>query len=101
MPKDDSVVEHLNSFNTIVNHLVSVGIKCDDEICSLVMFSSLPNSWEHKRAAIPNSIRNAKLQFINVRNTILTEEVHRKDFGEASTLNSTLNIEKRRSSERS
>ena len=39
-----SVVEHLNSFNTVVNQLVSVGIKFDDEICTLILLASLPNS---------------------------------------------------------
>ena len=47
------------------------------------------------RAAITNSIGNAKLQFIDVRNTILAEEVRRKDFGEASTSNLALNVDNR------
>ena len=41
---ESSVVEHLNSFNTFVNQLVSVGIKFDDEICTLILLASLPNS---------------------------------------------------------
>ena len=53
------------------------------------------------RTTITNSIRNAKLQFIDARNTILAEEVRRKDFGEASTSNSALNVDNRgRSSKR-
>ena len=67
----------------------------------LILLASLPNSWEPIRAAITNLIGNAQLQF-DVRNTILAEDVHRKDSSEASTSNSTLNIENRgRSSERS
>ena len=38
------VVEHLNSFNTVVNQLVSVGIKFDDEICALILLASLPTN---------------------------------------------------------
>ena len=64
MPKGGSVVEHLNSFDTVVNQLVSIGIKFDDEICALILLASLPNSWEPMRAVITNSIGNAKLQFI-------------------------------------
>ena len=53
------------------------------------------------RVAITNSIGNAKLKFIDVRNAILAEEVRRKDSGEASASNLTLNVDnKRRSSER-
>ena len=93
------VVEHLNSFNTIVNQLVSVGIKFDNEICD--QLALLSNSWEPMRAAITNSIGNATLKFIDVMNAILVEEVRRKDSREALTSNSALNIDgSGRSSER-
>ena len=55
------VVEHINSFNTIVNQLVSVGIKFDDEIYVLILLSALPNSWEPMRTTITNSIGNSTL----------------------------------------
>ena len=89
------VVEYLNSFNTIVNQLVSVGIKFDDKICALILLASLPNSWEPMKAAIINSIGNAILKFIDVRNAILVKKVWRKDFGEASTSNLVLNVDGR------
>ena len=50
---------------------------------------------EEYGAAITNSIRNATLKFIDVRNAILAEEVQRKDSGEASTSNSALNVDNR------
>ena len=87
------MVEHLNSFNTVVNQLVSVGIKFNDEICALILLASLPNNWEPMRATITNSIENAKLKFIDIRNAILEEEVRRKDYGEASTSNLVLNVD--------
>ena len=89
------VVEHLNNFNTVINQLVSVDIKFDDEICALILLASLPNSWEPMRAAVTNSIGNAKLKFIDIRDTILAKEIHRKDSGEASTSSSALNVENR------
>ena len=94
MPKGGSVVEHLNSFNTVVNKLVSVGIKFEDEICALILLALLPNSWEPMRATITNSIVNDKLQFI-FKNAILVEEVCRKDSSEASTSNLALNVDNR------
>ena len=93
MPKGGSVVKRLNSFNTVVNQLVSMGIKFDDEICALILLVSLPNIWEPTRVAITNSIGNAKLQFIDITNTILVEKVYRKDSNVASTLNSVLNVD--------
>ena len=75
MPESGLVVEHLNSFNTIVNQLALVGIKFDDEICALILLASLPSSWEPIRASIANSIGNATLKFIGVMNAILVEEV--------------------------
>ena len=95
MSESGPVVEHLNSFNTVVNQLVSVGIKFDDEIYALILLASLPNSWETLRAAITNSIGNGTLKFIDVRNAILAEEVQRKDFGKASLSNSALNVDGR------
>ena len=44
MSENGPVGEHLNNFNTVVNQLVSVGIKFDDEICALILLASLPNS---------------------------------------------------------
>ena len=53
------------------------------------------------RAAITNSIENATLKFIDVRNAILAKEVQRKDFGETASSNLALNIDGRtRSSDR-
>ena len=37
MAKGGSVVEHLNKFNTIVNQLVPMEIKFDDEVCALIL----------------------------------------------------------------
>ena len=93
MSESGHVVEHLNSFNTVVNQLVSVGIKFDDEICALILLASLPNSWEPMRAAITNSIGNATLKFIDVRNVILVEELRRKDSGKASSSNLAMNVD--------
>ena len=72
-----------------------MGIKFDDEICALILLVSLLNSWEPMRVVIVNSIRNATLKFIDVRNAILAEEVRRKDSGEASSSNSALNVDER------
>ena len=44
MVKNASVAQHLNKFNTITNQLLSVEIDFDDEIRTLIVLASLPNS---------------------------------------------------------
>jgi hypothetical protein len=44
MRDGDSVVEHLNAFNTMVSQLVSVEIKISDEDKCISLLCSLPNS---------------------------------------------------------
>ena len=44
MPEGSLMVEHLNSYNTVVNQLVSVGIKFEDESCALILLASRPNN---------------------------------------------------------
>ena len=66
MFESGSVVEHLNSFNTVVNQLVSVGIRFDDKIYALILLASLLNSWKPMRTVITNSIGNTKLKFVTL-----------------------------------
>lgn len=49
-------VNHFNKLNTIINHLVLVDIKFNDEICAQILLALLSNSWEHIRALVGNSI---------------------------------------------
>ena len=44
MAENASVAQHLNEFNTITNQLSSVEINFDDEIRTLIVLASLPNS---------------------------------------------------------
>lgn len=89
-----SVTTHLNEFNTIVNQLLSVNIDFGDEVRALILLASLPNSWEPMRAAVSNSVGSAELQFTDVRDRILAEEVRKIDAGETSK-DSALNVENR------
>jgi hypothetical protein len=44
MAEGASVAQHLNEFNIITNQLSSVEIDFDDEILTLIVLASLPNS---------------------------------------------------------
>lgn len=95
MSNDTSVAQHLNDYNTITNQLSSVEIEFDDEIRALILLASLPNDWEAMRMAVSNSAGKSKLNYDDIRDLILAEEVRRRDSGEISGLSSALNIESR------
>ena len=101
MAEGASVAQHLNEFNTITNQLSSIEIDFDDKIRALIVLASLPNSWEAVRMAVSNSTGKSKLSNEDVRDLVLSDEVHRKDSGETSSSGAALNLEARgRSQER-
>ncbi|KAG2715942.1 hypothetical protein I3760_03G102900 [Carya illinoinensis] len=95
MAEGTLVIQHLNEFNTIINQLASVGIEFDDEVRALIALAQLPKSWEAMRTAVSNSYGKTKMKYQDIRDHILSEEVRRRDTGEASTSSSTLNLETR------
>ena len=69
----------MNEFNTITNQLSTVEIEFDDEVHALIFLASLPNSWEAMRMAMSNSAGKSKLKYDDIRDLILSEEVHKRD----------------------
>ena len=90
-----SVAQHLNEFNTIINQLLSVEIDFDDKIRAMIVLAYLPNNWEAMRMAVSNSTRKEKLEYNDIRDLILAEEIRRRDVRETSGSGSTLNLETR------
>ncbi|KAE8715229.1 hypothetical protein F3Y22_tig00110186pilonHSYRG00194 [Hibiscus syriacus] len=100
MAEGASVAQHLNELNTIATQLSSVEIEFDDEVRALILLSSLPDSWNATVTAVSSSSGNNKLKFDDVRDLVLSEEIRRRESGEAST-SSALHTESRgRTSER-
>ena len=93
MAEGASVVDHINEFNVITTQLSSIEIDFDDEIKALIPLSSLPESWGATVTAMSSSFGSSKLKLNEIRDLILSEDVHRKESGEASC--SVLNIEGR------
>ena len=60
------VARHLNEFNTISNQLSTVGIEFDDQVCALILWASLPNSWEAMRMAVSNFVGKSKLKYVDI-----------------------------------
>ncbi|KAL5823751.1 hypothetical protein ACOSQ4_021651 [Xanthoceras sorbifolium] len=101
MAEGASVAQHLNEQNTITTQLSSVEIEFDEEVRALILLSSLPDSWNATVTAVSSSSGNNKLKFDDVRDLVLSEEIRRRESGEASS-SSALQTESRgRTSERS
>ncbi|KAE8698301.1 hypothetical protein F3Y22_tig00110599pilonHSYRG00009 [Hibiscus syriacus] len=100
MTEGASMTQHLNELNTITTQLSSVEIEFDDEVRALILLSSLPDSWNATVTVVSSSSGNSKLKFDDVRDLVLSEEIRRRESGEAST-SSALHTESRgRTSER-
>jgi hypothetical protein len=83
MRDGDSVAEHLNAFNTVVNQLVSIEIKISNEDKCISLLCSLPNSWNNLVVAI--SSNTISLKFDEVVSSLLSEEMREKNMGVQST----------------
>jgi hypothetical protein len=92
MSEGGSVADHLNEFNTVTNQLSSVKVDFDDEVRALLILCSLPKSWNILVMAVSNSVSSSNtLKFDDVVGVILSEEMRRKNTGEAS--GNVLNME--------
>jgi ribosomal protein L19E len=57
----------------------------------LIVLASLPNSWE----AVSSSAGKSKLKYEDIRDLIVSEKMHIRDFSEASCSSAALNLETR------
>eukprot|EP00253_Pinus_taeda_P028861 PITA_28861 len=77
MKYGDSVIEHLNTFNTVISHLSSVDIKISYEHKCIILLCSLPDSWDILVIAISSNA--TALQFDEIVSSLLTEEMRWKN----------------------
>lgn len=99
MAEEVSFMSHLSEFNTIVDQLMSVDIKFDDEVQALLILSQLlPESWQGTITAVSNSAGKEKLKLSEVVGLILTKEVRRNSIGSSGfgTSGSALSFEQQR-----
>lgn len=93
MSQDTTMVDHLNKFNLVISYLSSVGIKFKDEVRALIFLSSLLESWNDTITTMSSYSRNSKLKYNDIRDLILSEEIHRKEL--RKTLGYIFNIKNR------
>ena len=72
------VTEHINKMNSILARLISVGIKFDDEVQTLLLISSLPDSWSRTVTTVTSSAGPDRFTFEKIRDLVLGEDVRRR-----------------------
>jgi hypothetical protein len=77
MKDGDSMTKHLNTFNTVVSHLLFVDIKISGEYMCISLLFSLPNSCDSLVLAIGSNATN--LSFDDVVSSLLLEETRQKN----------------------
>jgi hypothetical protein len=82
MSEGGSIAYHLNEFNMVNNQLSSVKVDFHDEVRDLLIFFSLPESWNGLFMAISNYVSSSNtLKFDDVVGFILSEEMRWKNIG--------------------
>eukprot|EP00253_Pinus_taeda_P036327 PITA_36327 len=77
MKYGDLVIEHLNTFNTVVSQILSVDIKISDKDKCISLLCSLPDSWDSLFIAIGSNA--TALQFDEIVSSLLLEEMRRME----------------------
>ncbi|KAI9169298.1 hypothetical protein LWI28_010378 [Acer negundo] len=77
--KDEApLLDHLNTYQGILNQLAGMGIKFDDEIQALWLLITLPNYWEIFRSSLSNSATNGVITMDLAKGNLLNKEMRRK-----------------------
>ena len=92
--------EYLNQFNEVKDGLTSVSMGFDEEFLAVFMLTQLPESWKMTCQSIANSFGKEKLDFSQVVNMIMTEEIRMREEGFGASTSSALNMEGRESRNR-
>ena len=79
-----SVNEHLSKFQDCVNRLATMKLALDEELQALILLSSLPDSWETLVVTLSNSAPNGVISLSTVKDSMLNEELRRRESGMTS-----------------
>ena len=78
------MINHLNTFQGIINHLVGMNIKFKEEVKGLWLLGTLSDSWETFRTSLSNLAPNGSITMDLVKSCVLNEEIRRKSQGSSS-----------------
>ncbi|KAF5800225.1 putative RNA-directed DNA polymerase [Helianthus annuus] len=85
MNEGSSVADHINEVNSILSRLATVGMKLDDDTQAVVLLSSLPDSWSGFVTTVTETAGTGNLKFDRVRDSVLGEDVRRRNTSGGST----------------
>lgn len=72
------MIYHVNEFNSIISRLISIDFEFEDDVQTLILLSSLPDSWSSTMTKISSPLGCAEMIFECVYNLILSEVVCRQ-----------------------
>jgi hypothetical protein len=84
MKEGTRIVDHLNTFNTLIVQLTSMEVKFEDEDKAIRLLYSLPESWDNLVTSISFS-STFFLDYDSVVGALLVEEMRIKSSQETST----------------
>jgi hypothetical protein len=84
MKEGTKIADHLNTFNTLLVQLTSMGVKFDSEDKAITLLCSLPASWDHFVTSISFSTTES-IEFDVIVGALLSEETRKKTNSETST----------------
>ena len=96
----NSVAEHLNNFQGLLNELSTMKLELDDEVQTVLLLSSLPDSWETLVVSLSNSAPNGVITVNMVKDNMFNEEARRKKLGISSNIEALVTKRRRRSKNR-
>ncbi|GMP68924.1 hypothetical protein CsSME_00028367 [Camellia sinensis var. sinensis] len=81
LKNDVPVTEHTSEFKNLMNQLATVKMPLDDEMQAVLLFNSLPDSWETLVVSFSNSAPEGKLTMNMVIDAMYNEKTMMKDMG--------------------
>ncbi|KAK8564203.1 hypothetical protein V6N12_036332 [Hibiscus sabdariffa] len=79
-----STADHVSEFQSVMNQLLGMGVKFDDEILGLWLLATLPDSWETSRVPLINSAQQGIITLDLAKSGVLNEDVGRRSQGSMS-----------------
>ena len=96
----NSVAKHLNNFQGLLNELSTMKLELDDEVQTLLLLSSLPDSWETLVVSLSNLALNGVIIVNMVKDYLFNEETKRKELGISSNTEALVTERQERSKSR-
>ena len=99
--ENKSVLDHLNEFQGCFDQLSSMGINFEEEVLSLWLLNTLPESWETFRVTLASAAPKGGMTMELVKSGILNEEMRRRTQGATSNMEAFVAENRGRSQKRS